>query len=170
MSREATFERLVDEHGGEVFRLCRSILRDEHLGADAAQETFLALWRFLADGGKLARTGAFLRRVAVNTCLDVSRRRRVRPEQEDVEETPALAETRGPATRAQGHELHERFERALCDLSFGQRTIFLLRHEGGLSLADVAEILSLSKSTVRTQFARACLGLQARMTHFRPEE
>ncbi len=62
-----------------------------------------------------------------------------------------------------------RFEAALAELPDGQRTVFLLRHEGGLRLTQIAATLGVSRETVRTQFARAALKLQARLTHYRPE-
>jgi len=65
-------------------------------------------------------------------------------------------------------ELAESFERALERLSDGQRTVFLLRHAGGLRLAEVAETLDVSLSTVKTQFARACLKLQDALRPFEP--
>ncbi len=180
------FERLVAEHRGEVLRVCRSILRDEHLGADAAQETFLALWKACAAGNPLERTGAFLRRVAVNTSLDHARRRRARAAEALEPEPRATGHTSSSSARTSGTELaspaaepsanawrtelRARLERALPALSEGQRTVFLLRHEGCLSLAEVAAALGVELSTVKTQFARACLKLQAHLAPFRPEE
>jgi len=58
----AHFERLVAEHERDVLRVCRSVLRDEHLGRDAAQETFVRLWRALAGGRTPERVAAWLRR------------------------------------------------------------------------------------------------------------
>ncbi len=161
------FERLVTEHERDVLRLCRSVLRDEHLGADAAQETFFRLWRALDRGDEPASSAAWLRRVALTSALDLSRRRAAR--------LPVSAESereevdgRGPLDAAAARELEERFERALAALPEGQRTIFLLRHSGGCSLAEVAESLALALPTVKTQFARACLKLQQALRPFHP--
>jgi RNA polymerase sigma factor (sigma-70 family) len=67
-------------------------------------------------------------------------------------------------------ELRGRFEAALAELPEGQRTVFLLRHDGGLALSEVAETLDVSLPTVKTQFARACLKLQAKLAAFAPDE
>ena len=45
------FGELVARHERDVLRITRAVLRDEHLGADAAQETFVRLWRRM---GRLA--------------------------------------------------------------------------------------------------------------------
>ena len=167
---QAIFERLVAEHERDVLRVCRSVLRDDHLGLDAAQETFLRLWRQLDEGRTPERSGAWLRRVAITTALDLQRRRSARPE----EPAPALEPAderaeRRPEQALVSRELRERFERALLTLPDGQRTVFLLRHSAGLPLREVAESLGLALPTVKTQFARACLKLQARLSAFRPK-
>ena len=166
---QAVFEQLVAEHERDVLRICRSVLRDEHLGLDAAQETFLRLWRQLDEGRNPERSGAWLRRVAITTALDLQRRRSARPE----EPVPALEPAderaeRCPEQALSARELHERFERALTTLPDGQRTIFLLRHSAGLPLSAVADSLGLALPTVKTQFARACLKLQQSLRAFRP--
>lgn len=166
------FEELVAEHQRSVLRVCRSILRDDHLGADAAQETFLRLWRQLRTEGAPARLAAWLRRAAVTTSLDALRRRRRGTRALEVELPPDDAvdpAAPSPAGRLASRELFERFERALDRLSPGQRTVFLLKHSGGLSLAEVAETLGVSVPTAKTQFARACLALQRALRSYRPE-
>ena len=171
-SLRATFEGVVAEHERTVLRICRSILRDDHLGADAAQETFLRLWRRLCEDRAPTAEGAWLRRVAVSTALDVARRRRVRDDVVDTRLREAddrdVAEVTLPEDHATRAELERRLEAAVQRLSEGQRTVFQLRHFGGLTLAEVATTLGLALPTVKTQFARACLRLQATLSHFRP--
>lgn len=159
------FDDLVAGHQHEVLRLCRSIVRDEHLGADAAQETFVRLWRRVAEGRQPEHAGAWLRRVAVTTALDVARRRGAHRASSDSTVDDVAAQERAPSD----DELLARFEHALSELSEGQRTVFLLRHEGRMTLAEVAETLDVSLPTVKTQFARACLKLQTKLARFRPE-
>lgn len=158
----AEFEALVAHHRREVFALCRSVLRDEHLGADAAQEAFVRLWKRMQSGGTPEEPRGWLRRAALSSAIDELRRR---PRAEPVAELPEPA-VEPPQADA---ELRARFELALAGLSEGQRAVFLLRHEGGLRLGEIAETLGLSRETVRTQFARAALKLQTKLSAFRPE-
>lgn len=170
----ASFDDLVAAHGAEVARVCRSILRDEHLGADAAQETFLRLWRRARDGERIERAGGWLRRAAVRVSIDLARRRSARagstPAAEADVESVGDAGAALPVEQLERAELRRRFEHALQELPEGQRTVFLLRHDGGLALADVADALGVEAATVKTQFARACLALQAKLRGFRPED
>ncbi len=169
MTSSASFEQMVAEHQNTVLRVCRSILGDEHLGADAAQETFLRLWRQLDSGPAPLETRAWLRSVAITTALD---RRKGRPRAETLalderdRSVPALERT--PLVESQARELRERYERALDELSESQRTIFLLRHAGEVSLSEVAAALGLALPTVKTHFARACLKLKHALRSFAP--
>lgn len=167
-ARPQAFDALFQRHEAAVYQLCRAVLRDPHLGADAAQETFMRLWRALARGlapTDLEDAGAWLRRVALNAAIDLQRRRE-RHTLAPLEEASAVTGSTDGAERA---ELRQRFERSLSQLSEGQRTIFLMRHEGGLRLNEIARLLELSPSTVKTQFARACLKLQAGLSAYRPK-
>lgn len=162
------FDALLASHGSDVLRVCRSILRDDHLGEDAAQETFVRLWRRRLAGAE-PENAAWLRRVAVTTSLDLARTRArksrtVEGNAADLEQIAAP----GYVPELDAGELRARFEAALKQLPEGQRTIFLLKHEGGLSLVEIARTLQLHPSTVKTQFARAALALQSRLEAFRP--
>ncbi len=167
-SERALFEQLVQQHGSAVQGVCRSVLRDEHLGADAAQEAFLRLWATLEAGPRPRHFGAWLRRVAVRASLDLVRAGRARQRAHEVA-PPALERDAPPPAAAQEGELRERFERALATLPEGQRTVFALRHDAGLPLSEVAEVLGLALPTVRTQFARAALALAHKLRAFAPD-
>lgn len=168
-AHDPTFDELVSAHRRGVLQVCRSILRDDDLGRDAAQETFLKLWSALGSGSAPAHSGSWLRRVAVSTSLDLARRRDVRTRAEDAvaDPSPSVAGD-SPAEGASLVELEERLERALVQLSEGQRAVFLLRHHGGLSLREAAEALGIAHATARTQFARACLKLQEHLSSYDP--
>lgn len=170
----AGFEGTVAEHEGAVLRICRSILGDDHLGADAAQETFLRLWRRLNEDRAPATPGPWLRRVAVSTSLDAVRSRLVRDDSIDANLREAdhedVADLDQPDRGASRNELDRHLEAAMRNLPEGQRTVFQLRHFGNLSLREVAETLDLALPTVKTQFARACLRLQSTLAPHRPEE
>jgi RNA polymerase sigma-70 factor (ECF subfamily) len=173
VSAEA-FDRLVAEHRPEVLRICRAIVRDEHLGADAAQEAWLRLWRRSRTQELPTLGRAWLRKAAVSSALDLVRRRSVRQASvaPDVppDEAPDPRSTASPPGAAAHAELQAALDRAVAGLPDRQRLVFLLRHEGGLSLTEVADTLDIALPTAKTQFARAVLKLQSRLRAFRPEE
>lgn len=174
VSAPSTFDRLVATHRDEVLRLCRAVVREEHLSLDAAQETFVRLWRRNTSGRAPDDARAWLRRVAVSTALDLARQRRANARlgaPGDLDELEHVAaRSSEPIEALESGELEHRLRAALATLPEGQRTIFLLRHEAGLSLSDVAATLELAPTTVKTQFARAVLKLQAQLSRHRNED
>lgn len=167
-AHQATFDELVDRHGAQVFRVCRSILRDDHLGSDASQETFVKLWQQLSLGALPDHVQGWLRRVAVSTSLDLVRKRQLRAVVAEAA-VPEATSSERPLEQASLAELERNLGHALTELSEGQRTVFLLRHEGGLALREIANLLGVALPTVKTQFARACLKLQSKLAPFDPD-
>ena len=171
--RAERFEALVDDHHAAVLRVCRAVLRDEALAADAAQETFLRLWRAFGERAAttLERPGAWLSRTALSASLDLARRRSLRAwGASDVDPAATAARDASPPEVLARAELAARLERALEALPEGQRTVFRLRHHAELPLAEVAELLGVERSTVKTQFARACLRLSRDLRAFGEDE
>ena len=79
-SAELAFAALVERHGPMVWRVCRSILRDEHDAEDAFQATFLVLVRRAGAIRKRDSVASWLfgvaSRVAARARADAARRRR----------------------------------------------------------------------------------------------
>src|SRR5260221_5926115 len=72
------FERIVEEHGGTVLRVCRVIL-GVHDAEDAWSETFLAAMRPYPDLPDDANAEAWLVTIAHRKGIDVVRARRRQP-------------------------------------------------------------------------------------------
>lgn len=72
-SREAILRRLMSEYELPIRRMCCVYLRDEHLAADAAQETFLKAYLALDRFRENSSEKAWLMRIAVNVCHNIRR-------------------------------------------------------------------------------------------------
>jgi RNA polymerase sigma-70 factor (ECF subfamily) len=73
------FGTLVERHQTRVYNVCLRILGDPEDASDAAQDTFVAALRKLAQFRGDAAFTTWLHRVAVNACYDILRARRRRP-------------------------------------------------------------------------------------------
>ena len=136
------FEAIVRAVQGPVRAFARRLLRDPHLGDDAAQETFLRMWRGMRRHEPRGRFIAWTFTVARNTCIEFMRREARTPipvEQRDIWED-----------HSEIHELRRLINEAIAALDEPYRTTFMLR-ETGLPYEEIAEILSCPIGTVRSR-------------------
>ena len=72
-SREDTLSRLMTEYEIPIRRMCCIYLRDEHLAADAVQETFLKAYLALDSFRGESSEKTWLTRIALNVCHSMRR-------------------------------------------------------------------------------------------------
>src|SRR6476620_11861067 len=75
------FGEIVKRWERKIFALCFGMLGREDDARDAAQETFIAAYRNLANFRGEAKVSSWLHRIAVNQCLTVKRRAKTRAEE-----------------------------------------------------------------------------------------
>jgi RNA polymerase sigma-70 factor, ECF subfamily len=153
------FRALVERHSPKLFRLAYRVLGDEPSAEDAVQETLLRAYRSLARFDARARFATWLHRIAVNTAVEILRKRqRQRPHQEwnETEEAaPLPSQDPGPDRRALSQEVERAVRGALAELSPMERTAFVLRHFEGRSIAEICGTLGLRESAGKQAIFRA---------------
>jgi RNA polymerase sigma-70 factor, ECF subfamily len=152
------FESIVRARMDAVYRLTSAILGDEADARDAAQETFVAVWRQLRRLREPDKFDAWLQRVAVNASRMMIRsrsRRRIReiPSSSVV----ALGERAAASPRDDAAIL----DAALATLPVEQRAILVLHHLEGRSLAELAAILEIPDGTAKSRLFAARRALAA---------
>src|SRR5262249_37265012 len=100
---EAAFARLVERHGGTIWRLCRRILQQEHDAEDAYQAVFIVLARKAALIRKGEAVGSWLYSVAYRIAVKARNSSRSRRELE--KQTADLARDNPPWGEAALREL-----------------------------------------------------------------
>ncbi len=90
------FDLIVPEFRDRVFRLSYSILKDRAAAEDAAQETFVRVWKALAGFDGRAALGTWIYAIARNTCLMELRKRK----------PDGLARRSGLTRSAEGRDEH----------------------------------------------------------------
>ena len=76
---QEAFAELVHRHQDRVYRLCLRIMGNPDDAHDAAQDTFLSLFRKLDQFRGDAAFTTWLHRVGVNACYDSLRRKKRAP-------------------------------------------------------------------------------------------
>jgi len=145
------FEALVRRYQLPIFRLCLGILGNRSDAEDAAQDTFFTAWRALGRFRADARFSTWLYRLATNRCLKQLSRRPV----------PSVELTERPGSHGQPeaeYEARQRLEAtaaAVARLSPERRVPLILREVEGLSYNEIAEVLGVSMTAVKSRINRA---------------
>lgn len=156
------FDGIVRRHERTVLALARRLLGRLEDAEDAAQESFLRLYRALDRLDPERPVLPYLYRTTVNVCRDLQARgrgRRLRDVSlgEVAPEDEPEAGGADPAEAARLSEERRIAAAALRALPEKQRTALVLRDLHGLSTGEVAEVLGVAEVTVRTQISRARL-------------
>jgi RNA polymerase sigma-70 factor (ECF subfamily) len=164
------FRALFDRYQGRVYRLALRVLRDEEKARDAAQESFLKVFRTLRRFEGRSSFYTWLYRLALNVCLDMRRRDRSDREVEWSEprsldaalaaevlpDAPLASAPEGPAAAIERKELRRVLAEAMEALPESARETLRLREIDGLSYREIADVLGIPKGTVmsRLHYAR----------------
>lgn len=141
------FEEIVQTLQGPIRSFARRMMRDPHLGDDAAQETFLRIWKAIGRHELRGKFVAWAFTVARNTCIEFLRRENRTPRpSEEIE-----AGTFDPYDR---NDTSRIVNEAIAALGEPYRSTFLLR-ETGLPYERVAEILECPVGTIRSRLHEA---------------
>lgn len=155
-SREKRLAELISAYQGTLLNACYMYLGDREQARDAVQEVFLKVYRgmdaFRGDSGEKT----WLLKIARNTCLDMRRSayfrhvdRRVTPE--------TLPETAEKNASEDERELTA----AILSLPEKLKDAVLLYYYQSLSMAETAEILRVTQSSVSSRLKRARKRLKA---------
>jgi len=156
------FEGLIRLSEKRVLALSWRFLGDRHLAEDAAQETYLRVFRSL-DSFRLGEPfEAWLIRIAVNVCRDLARKRGPLPAPvETLEHLEGDAAPRGAEETVLLQQRRALVRQALATLPDAERAALVLRDLEGLSTEEAARALGVRPVTIRSQAASARAKVQA---------
>jgi RNA polymerase sigma-70 factor (ECF subfamily) len=166
----AAFEALYARHRGGVYRYLLRQCRQSGIADELFQDVWTNLIRARASYVPTAKFTTWLYRLARNRLIDHYRAsghlKLVSADDEAHEDAvAALPGARGdePQVRAENRELGERLRAAVTALPPVQREAFLLQQEGGLSLAEIAELTGAGAETVKSRLRYAVARLRANL-------
>jgi RNA polymerase sigma-70 factor (ECF subfamily) len=148
------FDQLMRLHEKQVLGTALRLVGNLQDAQDAAQETFLRLYKCLKRLPDIQEIKPWLYRVTVNVCNDMHRSRRRRAWEPLSGPDPASSQP-DPELAWFDQERGRLVEMALKTLPEKERAAVVLRDMQGLSTREVAEILGSSEVTVRSQISMA---------------
>lgn len=154
---------IMRRYNRRLFRVARSILRDDSEAEDALQESYLRAFSHLGEFRGDAALSTWLSRIVINESLGRLRKPRAStvsldalPKSEaDIIAFPAQARQDDPERTMAQREIMRLVERAIDDLPEIFRTVLVARMVEGMSIEETSELLSIRPETVKTRLFRA---------------
>lgn len=139
------FTELMTSQMQSMYKTARSVLNNEEDAADAISETILTCWEKLDQLKENRYFRTWMTRILINKCHDIQRKK------ENLFFTDKVPEVESEEKGFANLE----WEQALESLNEHYRTVVLLYYAEGFKTSEIAEILQIPESTVRTRLARA---------------
>jgi len=149
------FDLIVPAYQGRVFRLAYSILHDRTAAEDAAQETFVRVWKALPRFDGRAALGTWIHAITRNTCLMELRRRRPTVSFDDPDSDAAHEAAASIATGPAADPERDNLLKLVDALPRNQQQAVRLFYLEERSYEVVAEQLGMPLGTVKNLLHRA---------------
>ncbi len=153
------FGGIVRRYQAAVFNVCYRMLGERREAEDLAQEAFLRAYQRIETYDVDRPFGPWMRRLAVNLCLNHLRKRRAAQLPFDEEfDVPAVSRHTGFANPERARELGEQSEvvrSAILALPPHYRAVIELRHFQELSYQEISGALGIPLSDVKSHLYRA---------------
>ncbi len=158
------FEQIVLSTESAVYNLALSLLRTKEDAEDVTQETYLRLWRSIAELEIESSLKLYILRTARNLALDLIRKNSRREDADtvvqgddgefeiDIEDTDSLS--RPDIAYLQKIEA-EAVRESIGELPIAARELIILRDVEGISYTEIAKMLGIAEGTLKSKLFRA---------------
>ena len=162
---ELAFRTIMERHNRRLYRVARTILRDDSEAEDAVQESYLRAFAALGSFRGDASLATWLTRITLNEALGRKRRQRPTVELEALDAMkersaqiirfPTMQTDTDPERSAAQREIRRLLERSIDALPEPFRVVFVMRDVEELSTEETAGFLGIKPETVKTRLHRA---------------
>jgi len=154
---EEAFSRLVEAYQRPVYNLAYRMLGNGAEAEDAAQETFLRVYKRLDTYDPKRKFSSWILSIASHHCIDRLRRRRGDPlSTQEIKGSRWIPDPKPkPEERSLANERDAEIRALLEELPTQYRLVIVLRYWQDLSYDDMAQITGATVSAVKSRLHRA---------------
>jgi len=152
-AEEQALAGMASQYTGTLYRVAYSVLRNSADAEDAVQEAFVRVLRHRDSLAEVRDQRVWLIRIVWNVVLDRKRRMKTRPETDDVAELARVLPAGGLTAeeRVAAAQHHARVEQ----LPAKERQVLMLSAFEELTSVEIAAVLGITESSVRSRLFRA---------------
>jgi RNA polymerase sigma-70 factor, ECF subfamily len=161
---DMAFRTIMERYNRRLYRIARSILRNDSEAEDVVQEAYVKAFTHLGGFRGDSSLATWLARITLNEALGRLRRQRPTVDLETFEaqrteaqiiKFPQMVTSDDPERTMAQREILQLVERATDNLPEIFRIVFMTRAIEGMSTEDTAKLLGLQPDTVKTRLHRA---------------
>lgn len=171
----AAFELLMRRYNGRLFRVARSILKDDAEAEDALQDAYLDAYQHIGQFRGDAQLSTWLTRIVVNRAIMKLRKEKRHGNvvpidgrfDADADAAPAEipdARAESPRDATLRAEVRRLLEQRIDELPLSFRAVFVMREVEDMSAKETADCLGIPEATVRSRLFRARALLRESLT------
>ncbi|MCF6307740.1 MAG: RNA polymerase sigma-70 factor [Flavobacteriaceae bacterium] len=155
--QEHIYSKIYTEHSKSIWNFIYFKCGNQDEADDLVQEAFIKLWQNCAKVPQ-DKAKSFLYTVANNTFLNVVAHKKVVLKHQN--QFQHHNNDQSPQYIMEENEFKERLQKAISNLTEGQRTAFLLNRIEGKKYREIAEILEISVKAVEKRMSLALKSLR----------
>ncbi|MBP5393815.1 MAG: sigma-70 family RNA polymerase sigma factor [Bacteroidaceae bacterium] len=152
MEKEA-FCTLARQLRADILSLSRRFLKEESEAEDNVQDTLLRLWTIRAQLDEVRSVQALTFAICRNLCISKLRKKRIIPM--ELSDEIRLVSTHDSQWMLEEKENAQWLEDNIAGLPAAQMQILRMSQQDGLENNEIAELLGISETTVRTALCKA---------------
>lgn len=162
------FAELFKFYQNYLFKLCFSYVQNEQHALDLMQDIYIKLYKNIQQFDDKYPFHPWIRRVAVNTCINEKRRNTVNcipldSGDGEISLEEQLASADDTQQEVEKHEMTMLIRQHINSLPQKQRMVMILRYYEDLSYEEISELMKIPLGTVKTDLYRAKNALKARL-------
>ena len=149
------FNLLMDKYQEKVYSVIRRMVIDHDAADDAAQETFVKVWKNIESFKGDSKLYTWIYRIATNEALNHLRKKKRRffiPIGDIEHELSSSLDT---DIYYSGDEIQLKLQKALLKLPEKQRLVFNMKYFEEMKFKDIAEVMDVSVGSLKAQYHHA---------------
>jgi len=150
-SREEAFNLLLNKYQQKIYWHIRRMVIDHDDADDLVQETFIKVWKNLANFRSDSQLYTWLYRIATNECITFLNRKKLK-NNISIDEAPDLSNTLAEGSYFNGDQAQLKLQRALLTLPEKQRLVFNMKYFDELKYEEISQILGTSVGALKASF------------------
>lgn len=158
------FDRVYELYSHKLFSFVFKILKNEDEADDIVQEVFVKIWESRDKLGDCKLLNSYIFTIAYNTSIDLIRKRINNAKYlNHLKSSVVINYTPAIISQIEFDDLNTQAKELIANLPDRQKQVYLLHREEGLTYAEIAEQLGISRNTVENHMGKALKCLRQNM-------